>query len=90
MIGPATSPTSSWWLAQPHVSVTPVALPAEASCVVVGAGMTGCAFAYWLNRLFGRKCLVIDARGVAGGATGRNGGHLWARPQSDFERETTR
>ena len=32
--------------------------------------------------------VVLDARGVAGGATGRNGGHLWPNPASDFEAAT--
>ena len=50
--------------------------------------MTGCATAYWLKALFGRESTVLDARGCAGGATGRNGGHLWGNPASDFERQT--
>lgn len=84
-------PTRSWWLDNlPSSAVpTPLAtLPATADVVVIGAGMTGCATAHWLQRLFGRSCLVLDARGVAGGATGRNGGHLWSNPRSDFERDT--
>ena len=36
------------------------------------------------------KLSYFDARGVAGGATGRNGGHLWANPESEFEREVTK
>ena len=58
---------------------------------IVGAGMTGCATAYWLHELFGKGAadvVVLDARGCAGGATGRNGGHLWPNPASDFERST--
>ena len=55
--------------------------------------MTGCATAYWLKKLQrdgAKSCVVLDARGVAGGATGRNGGHLWANPESEFEREVTK
>ena len=63
--------------------------PSVADIVVIGAGMTGVSVAYWLKRLYGRTCLILDARGVAGGATGRNGGHLWPRPGSDFESGVT-
>jgi len=92
MLGPVQKPTQSWWLQNlakdelPAPSTAP--LPPRADIVVVGAGMTGCATAYWLKRLFGRECLVLDARGCAGGATGRNGGHLWGNPASSFESET--
>ena len=80
----------SWWLAQlpssvlPPITATP---PATADVVIIGAGLTGCATAYWLQKLFGRSSVVLDARGVAGGATGRNGGHLWPNPTSAFEQE---
>ena len=92
MLGPVQKPTQSWWLQNlenddlPSPSTAP--LPSSADIVVVGAGMTGCATAYWLKRLFGRECLVLDARGCAGGATGRNGGHLWGNPADAFQNET--
>jgi glycine/D-amino acid oxidase-like deaminating enzyme len=88
--GPDAAPTRSWWLAnmssEPEYLLSP---PPFADIVVIGAGMTGVSVAYWLKRLYGRSCLLLDARGVAGGATGRNGGHLWPRPGSDFEAEVT-
>ena len=62
--------------------------PTATDVVIIGAGMTGCATAFWLHKLYGRKSIIIDARSLAGGATGRNGGHLWANPQSEFERAT--
>ena len=37
-----------------------------------GAGMTGTATAYHLSQR-GLSCIILDARGVAHGATGRNG-----------------
>ena len=93
MVGPRSAPTRSWWLENAKGTALPAdaaiaALPDTADIVVIGAGMTGSATAYWLQRLYGRQCVVLDARGVAGGATGRNGGHLWANPASDFERQT--
>ncbi len=42
---------------------------------VIGAGLTGCSAALHFAKL-GASCLVIEAREICGGATGRNGGHL--------------
>ena len=69
----------------------PAAVPDSADIAIVGAGMTGCATAFWLQKLFskgGHEVVVLDARGCAGGATGRNGGHLWSNPASAFEKAT--
>jgi glycine/D-amino acid oxidase-like deaminating enzyme len=41
--------------------------------IVVGAGVVGCSIAYRLARA-GRNVLVIEKRGIASGASGRNGG----------------
>jgi sarcosine oxidase, subunit beta len=43
--------------------------------IVVGAGVVGCSTAYRLARA-GRRVLVLDQRGIASGASGRNGGNL--------------
>ena len=83
--------TSSWWLQHLPLDLAPpasTALPATADVLIVGAGMTGCATAYWLQKLYGRSSVVLDARCLCGGATGRNGGHLWANPSSEFECDT--
>ena len=47
----------------------------EAEVVVVGAGITGMATALWLARA-GVVVRVLEARQVAAGASGRNGGFL--------------
>jgi gamma-glutamylputrescine oxidase len=69
----------SAWLVEPHsfdrYQSTPT-LPRAVDVVVVGAGIAGCAAALHCGRL-GRSCVLLDSGGVAGGATGRNGGHLW-------------
>ena len=96
LVGPGAKPTKSWWPIGCLPMRFPPALaapPRTADVVVIGAGMTGCATAYWLKKLQrdgAKSCVVLDARGVAGGATGRNGGHLWANPESEFEREVTK
>ncbi len=64
--------TSSYWLSEaspPRAQVT----VEDPDVVVVGAGVTGCAAALRLAQA-GRKVRVVDAREVAGGASGRNGG----------------
>jgi gamma-glutamylputrescine oxidase len=61
-----------YWLAEtPPPRPTPVV--AEPEVVVVGAGVTGCAAALRLAEA-GKRVRVHDARGVAEGASGRNGG----------------
>jgi glycine/D-amino acid oxidase-like deaminating enzyme len=88
IIGPVANPTLSWWLRDQPAPVDPPPLPERCDIVVIGAGMTGASIAYWLSERHGLSCLLLDARGVAGGASGRNGGHLWPNLTSDFERET--
>ncbi|KAK8854966.1 hypothetical protein IAR55_003706 [Kwoniella newhampshirensis] len=46
--------------------------------LVIGAGMAGASMAYHLTRpgvADGKKVVVLEAKDVASGATGRNGGH---------------
>ncbi len=62
----------SYWLSDapvPRPSVT----VADPEVVVVGAGVTGCAAALRLAEA-GKRVRLQDARGVAEGASGRNGG----------------
>ena len=40
--------------------------------------MTGLSTAFWLTENGIKDIVILDVRGVAEGATGRNGGHLWA------------
>lgn len=47
----------------------------EADVAIIGAGITGAAAALWLARA-GRRVAVVEARRVATGASGRNGGFL--------------
>ena len=47
----------------------------EADVVVVGGGIVGVACAYYLARA-GRRVTVVEKGLIAGGASGRNGGHL--------------
>ena len=50
-------------------------LPERAEVLVIGGGFTGVSAAYWLARE-GIAAVVVERRGLSGGATGRNGGHI--------------
>jgi gamma-glutamylputrescine oxidase len=58
-------------------------LPERVDVVIVGAGITGLAVAHGL-RHSSLKVIVLDQRGLAQGATGRNGGHLNPGTVTDF------
>jgi gamma-glutamylputrescine oxidase len=68
-----TPPTSSYWLAEPAPPIPVRPLDGPADVVVVGGGVTGCAAALALAEA-GLRVRVHDARQIAGGASGRNGG----------------
>jgi gamma-glutamylputrescine oxidase len=61
-----------FWLAE-RSAETPVRALDEVDVEIIGAGVTGCSCALELARA-GRSVRVVDARGVAEGASGRNGG----------------
>ncbi|WWC65455.1 uncharacterized protein I303_108073 [Kwoniella dejecticola CBS 10117] len=55
-------------------------LPEEADILIIGAGMMGSALSYFLTRPGsygeGKKIVCVEAKDVASGASGRNGGHV--------------
>ncbi|HET7678487.1 MAG TPA: FAD-binding oxidoreductase [Candidatus Limnocylindrales bacterium] len=53
-------------------------LPARASLVIVGAGITGLSFARWLSALGLRDMLIVERAYPGAGATGRNVARLRA------------
>ena len=63
----------SYWLAEsaPLLASRPLAGPAEVE--IVGGGITGCSCALTLARA-GRRVRLHEARAIASGASGRNGG----------------
>lgn len=67
------SSTSPYWLSEPAPPLLSVAFEGAPDVEVVGAGVTGCSCALALARA-GLRVRVHDARQVAGGASGRNGG----------------
>jgi gamma-glutamylputrescine oxidase len=65
--------TSSYWLSEPHEPLPHVKLAAPPEIAVVGGGITGCSCALALAEA-GRRVRLYEAREIAGGASGRNGG----------------
>ncbi len=63
----------SYWLAEPHDPVTAVPLGGPPDVAVVGGGITGCSCALALAEA-GLRVRLYEAREIAGGASGRNGG----------------
>src|SRR3954453_23228497 len=63
---------SSYWLREPAPSLPDVHVD-EPTVVLVGGGVTGCAAALRLAQA-GKRVQLCDARGIAEGASGRNGG----------------
>ena len=65
--------TVSYWLDEPAEPLPRVVLDGDADVAVVGGGITGCSCALALAEA-GRRVRLFEAREIAGGASGRNGG----------------
>lgn len=66
-------PAVSYWLAEPDDPLPPSSVDGRADVAVVGGGITGCSCALALAEA-GLKVRLFEAREIAGGASGRNGG----------------
>jgi glycine/D-amino acid oxidase-like deaminating enzyme len=65
--------TVSYWLDEPTEPLASPELDGRADVAVVGGGITGCSCALALAEA-GLRVRLFDAREIAGGASGRNGG----------------
>lgn len=89
---PVPNPTTSFWQEDapfPELSNIQGDIPAEADVVIVGSGITGAAAAKTLLELGGAngpRVVVLEARQLCSGATGRNGGHIKCTPYEQFPR----
>jgi len=66
-------PAVSYWLAEPYDAPPVVDLDGACDVAIVGGGVTGCSCALALAEA-GLRVRLFEAREVAGGASGRNGG----------------
>lgn len=83
---PKDKTTSSFWLQTPHPDFAHQAskpLPQQADVVIIGSGITGASIARTLlqNRAEPTgtshpAVVMLEARDICSGATGRNGGHI--------------
>ena len=65
--------TTSYWLDEPADRFATTRLSGKADVAVIGGGITGCSCALALAEA-GLKVSLFEAREIAGGASGRNGG----------------
>jgi gamma-glutamylputrescine oxidase len=65
--------TTSYWLEELREPLPAVQLEGRADVAVVGGGITGCSCALTLAEA-GLRVRLVEAREIAGGASGRNGG----------------
>ncbi|KAH8435265.1 NAD(P)/FAD-dependent oxidoreductase [Aspergillus melleus] len=93
---PPTKSTSSFWLKSPHVNLAKAQspdLPTSTDIVIIGSGITGASIARTLlTSDHGRdspkpRILMLEARDICSGATGRNGGHILETVEEFIELE---
>src|SRR3954466_15948228 len=66
---------SVWWPEEPYVPSPALTKDLDCDVAIVGGGFTGTSTAYHLARRFPEKRIVLcEARLLANGASGRNGG----------------
>lgn len=79
---PVPNSSASFWHSEPNTFLlnhhTTSTLPSEADIVIIGSGITGASAARFLaedSRTASKSIVLLEAREVCWGATGRNGGH---------------
>jgi hypothetical protein len=86
---PDSSTTESFWQKNPLfpelVNTKSQILPISADIVIIGSGIAGASVAYTiLNECeaggITKRVVLLEARELCSGATGRNGGHIKATP----------
>ncbi|KAH8194568.1 hypothetical protein TruAng_011263 [Truncatella angustata] len=92
---PVPNPSQSYWLEDPPypelVDIQSPDLPDHADIVIIGSGITGAAVARSIlleceRKGETRRVVVLEARTLCSGATGRNGGHIKSSPHELFVR----
>lgn len=96
---PVSNPSISYWQEDPpfpnlvdaHSSV----LPTTADIVIIGSGISGASVAYAIlnqsdKREISPRIVILEARDLCSGASGRNGGHIKCSPYMDYAGLKTR
>ncbi|KAH7007025.1 FAD dependent oxidoreductase-domain-containing protein [Ilyonectria destructans] len=87
---PVSNSTKSFWLTEPAaISKLRSPWPKHADIVIIGSGMTAASLAYTLySKRPNLQIVIVEARDLCSGATGRNGGHIKAMsPGAWFDRK---
>lgn len=91
---PVPNSTASYWRSEPHrldEYRSTEQLPSQADIVIIGTGIAGVSTAYHLldrednDDAPQPSILLLEARQVCSGATGRNGGHIKKLPSTIVE-----
>ncbi|CZR66791.1 related to oxidoreductase [Phialocephala subalpina] len=91
---PVPNSTASYWRSKPHrldEYRSTEHLPSQADITIIGTGIAGVSTAYHLldikthNDTPPPSILLLEARQVCSGATGRNGGHIKKLPSTIVE-----
>ena len=85
---PRSNPITSYWQDPAHPLAkhrTTSDLPASASIIIIGSGVTGASIAFNILAQYAESSvLMLEARTACSGATGRNGGHTKAASYRAF------
>jgi glycine/D-amino acid oxidase-like deaminating enzyme len=86
---PASDPVQSFWNADPKELddyQSTAQLPSTADIVIIGSGLSGVATAYFIlkDNPNPPSIVLLEARQICSGATGRNGGHVKPDTYSDI------
>ena len=84
---PRPNPTQSYWQQSPHAlaNTQSAQLPTEKDYAIIGSGITGLAVAKTLlERDQSATVVVLEARTLCSGATGRNGGQMAANVGEEY------
>ncbi|KUJ11478.1 DAO-domain-containing protein [Mollisia scopiformis] len=90
---PVSNPTTSFWLKNPPfpdlVDAQSKTLPKTVYIVIIGSGITGASIARTIlsecaSMNIKKRVVMLEARQVCSGATGRNGGHIKCTPFESY------
>ena len=78
------SNTSLWAEEEPPKN-KPLTEDIDVDVAIIGGGYTGLSSAYHIKKLFPKKSVVVlEARGIGHGGSGRNGGMILPQPFNEY------
>lgn len=87
---PVAGSTTSYWQIPPHkklLGIQSSQLPSQSEIVIIGSGVSACSTVHELFAGgFKGKIVVLEAREICSGATGRNGGRIHVHAMQDYDK----